>query len=72
MCIRDSSDKVGSSVDLVEPSERGRVHRSGDAADFAKAIAELCTSSAVASPDIDQLPHPQQLVGQVIKQLKSV
>ncbi|WP_415399141.1 glycosyltransferase family 4 protein [Synechococcus sp. W4D4] len=66
------SDKVGSSVDLVEPSERGRVHRSGDAADFAQAIAELCTSSALASPDMDQLPHPQQLVGQVLKQLKGL
>lgn len=66
------SDKVGSSVDLVEPSERGRVHRSGDAADFAQAIAELCTSSAVGSPRMDQLPHPQQLVGQVLKQLKGL
>jgi len=66
------SDKVGSSVDLVEPSERGRVHRSGDAADFARAIAELCTSSAVASPGTDQLPHPQQLVGQVLNQLKDL
>ena len=66
------SDKVGSSVDLVEPSQRGRVHRSGDAADFAKAIAELCNSSAVTSPETDQLPHPQQLVGQVLNQLKDL
>ena len=66
------SDKVGSSVDLVEPSERGRVHRSGDAADFARAIAELSTSSAVASPGTEHLPHPQQLVGQVLKQLKGL
>ena len=66
------SDKVGSSVDLVEPSERGRVHRSGDAADFAQAIAELCTSAALASPDMDQLPHPQQLVGLVLNQLKGL
>ena len=66
------SDKVGSSVDLVEPSERGRVHRSGDAADFARAIAELCTSSALASPGMEHLPHPQQLVGQVLNQLKGL
>ena len=66
------SDKVGSSVDLVEPSERGRVHRSGDAADFARAIAELSASSALASPGMEHLPHPQQLVGQVLNQLKDL
>ena len=66
------SDKVGSSVDLVEPSERGRVHRSGDAADFARAIAELSASSALASPGTEHLPHPQQLVGQVLNQLKDL
>ena len=66
------SDKVGSSVDLVGPSERGRVHRSGDAADFAKAISELSTSSAVASPGTEHLPHPQHLVGQVLNQLKDL
>ena len=66
------SDKVGSSVDLVEPSERGRVHRSGDAADFARAIAELSTSSALASQGTEHLPHPQQLVGQVLNQLKDL
>jgi len=66
------SDKVGSSVDLVDPSERGRVHRSGDAANFAQAIAELSTLPAQASPGIQQLPHPQQLVAQVLQQLKGL
>ena len=66
------SDKVGSSVDLVDPSERGRVHRSGDAANFALAIAELSKHPAQPSPGTQQLPHPQQLVAQVLLQLKGL
>ena len=63
------SDKVGSSVDLVEPSERGRVHRSGDAADFAEAIAELWKSPSIFQDSIQGLPHPKELVNKLIKQI---
>jgi hypothetical protein len=56
----------------VDPSERGRVHRSGDAVNFALAIAELSRLPAQPSPGIQQLPHPQQLVAQVLQQLKGL
>ena len=66
------SDKVGSSVDLVEPSERGRVHRSGDALDFARAIMEIliCVHEEDAA-DLS-LPHPGELVMAIKKQIKSI
>lgn len=64
------SDKVGSSVDLVEPSERGRVHRSGDSVDFARAIIENLVSSHPKAAAHSSLPHPDELVSAIKKQIK--
>ena len=66
------SDKVGSAVDLVEPSEHGRVHRSGDALDFARAIIEILVCSHEAEPADLSLPHAVELVSAIKKQLKSI
>lgn len=66
------SDGVGSATDLVAPSPRGRVHRSDDAADLARAIAELLPYPAQdpsLSQEAQQLPHPRQLVQAVVQQL---
>ena len=66
------SDAVGSAEDLVAPSLRGRVHRSNDAADFARVIQELVAFPA-QDPDSSELaqalPHPRQLVQAITQQL---
>ena len=64
------SDKVGSSIDLVEPCKCGRVHRSGDAVDMARAICELNDLEGGNLPSTSQgVPHPSELIQQIIRRL---
>jgi glycosyltransferase involved in cell wall biosynthesis len=66
------SDRVGSAPDLVAGRHWGRVHRSGDAADLAAAIAGLIEQHPQApGPAItaSDLPHPRKLVKAIEHQL---
>jgi glycosyltransferase involved in cell wall biosynthesis len=68
------SDRVGSAADLVTGWPWGRVHDSGDAAGLAEAIASLANAPAECRcppPDLE-LPHPNDLVRAIQKQLRGL
>ena len=67
------SDKVGSSVDLVQNSSTGRVHRSNDSQSLAMAISDvqnLDRRQFFDSSQQDHLPTPSELVSALQMALK--
>jgi glycosyltransferase involved in cell wall biosynthesis len=68
------SDRVGSAADLVTGWPWGRVHDSGDAEGLAEAIASMARARPESRcPPLDlNLPHPEDLVRALQKQLRSL
>ncbi|MFN9661102.1 MAG: glycosyltransferase family 4 protein [Cyanobacteriota bacterium] len=68
------SDRVGSAADLVAGRPWGRVHASGDAEGLAASIASLASAPPESRrpPPSVNLPHPQDLVSAIQRQLRTL
>jgi hypothetical protein len=75
-CNVIASELVGSGPDLLKGRPWGRLHPVGDAHALAEAIADLANEMHKPQPRLKaeglSLPHPQELVAAIARQLMEI